>query len=90
MFDVQRAEQDDGVLECNLSARRVHVGNAFKVYEVHSDAIQECCNNCFDVYKLLMSNDIDRLPASWSICCGDENYIGVTLPEVESFRVQSL
>ena len=31
-----------------------------------------CCNNCFDVYKLLMSNDIDRPPTSWSIYCGDE------------------
>ena len=33
---------------------------------------RKCCNNCFDVYKLLMSNDIDRPPASWSIYCGDE------------------
>ena len=23
---------------------------------------RKCCNNCFDVYKLLMSNDNDRLP----------------------------
>ena len=41
---------------------------------------RKCCNNCFDVYKLLMSNDIDHPspppppppPASWSIYCGDE------------------
>ena len=26
---------------------------------------------CFDVYKLLMSNDIGCPPASWSIYCGD-------------------
>ena len=61
MFDVQHAEQDDGVLECNRSAQ---------VHEVHSDAMQEVF--FFDAYKLLMSNDIDRPPASWSIYCGDE------------------
>ena len=33
---------------------------------------RKCCNNRFDVYKLLMSNDIDHPPASWSIYCGDE------------------
>ena len=48
------------VLECNRSA------------QVHD--VQQCRQCCFDVYKLhvLMSNDIDRPPASWSICCGDE------------------
>ena len=51
----------DGVLECNRSSRRVLL---------HEDQCRN--NNCFDVYKLLMSNDIDRLPASWSIYCGDE------------------
>ena len=32
----------------------------------------QCRKCCFDVYKLLMTNDIDRPPASWSIYCGDE------------------
>ena len=80
MFDAQRAEQDDGVLECREDA-----GNAFypEVYEVHSDAMQ-----CFDVYKLLMSNDIDHLPASWSIYCGDELYwSGLTIyPKDVAYR----
>ena len=35
VFDAQCAEQDDGVLECNRSARRV------LLHEVHSDAMQE-------------------------------------------------
>ena len=33
----------------------------------------QCRKCCFDVYKLLMNNDIDRPPASLSIYCGDEN-----------------
>jgi len=34
---------------------------------------RKCCNNRFDVYKLLLSNDIDRPPhPSWSVYCGDE------------------
>ena len=68
VFNAQRAEQDDGVLECNRNARRVR--------EMPSNLklqCRKCCNNRFDVYKLLMSNDIDRPPASWSIYCGDEN-----------------
>ena len=48
------------------------------MHEVHSDAMQ-----CFDVYKLLMSNDIDRPPASWSIYCGDEKqWSGLRVPRV--------
>ena len=35
VFDVQHAEQDSGVLECNHSARRM------LLHEVHSDAMQE-------------------------------------------------
>ena len=30
----------------------------------------QCRKRCFDMYKLLMSNDIDCPPASWSIYCG--------------------
>ena len=62
VFDAQCAEQDDGVLECNRSARRV----LLRVRgSVRCNAGTPKC--CFDVYKLLMSNDIDRPPASWSI-----------------------
>ena len=32
----------------------------------------QCRKCCFDVYKLLMSNDIDCPLTSWSIYCGDE------------------
>jgi len=70
VFDVQRAEQDSGVLECNRSARRVQeMPSTLKFTQMQC---RKCCNNCFDVYKLLMSNDIDHPPASWSIYCGDE------------------
>ena len=67
VFDAQCAEQDDGVLECNRSARRVllRVRGSLRC----NAGTSKCC---FDVYKLLMSNDIDRPPASWSIYCGDE------------------
>ena len=43
MFDAQRAERDDGVLECNRSARRVReMPSKFdlEVYEV-PDSLQE-------------------------------------------------
>ena len=62
VFDAQCAEQDDGVLECNRSARRVllRVRGSLRC----NAGTSKCC---FDVYKLLMSNDIDRPPASWSI-----------------------
>ena len=60
MFDIQRAEQDDGVLECNHSARRVReMPSTLKFTRFTQMQCRKCCNNSFDVYKLLMSNDID-------------------------------
>ena len=39
-LDAQRAEQDDGVLECNRSARRCRKYAFYpKVYKVRSDAM---------------------------------------------------
>ena len=62
MFDAQRVEQDDGVLECNRSARRVReMPSTMKFTRFTQMQCRKCCNNCFDVYKLLMSNDNDRL-----------------------------
>ena len=58
MFDAQRAEQDDGVLECNRSARRVReIPSTLKFTRFTQMQCRKCC---FDVYKLLMSNDIDH------------------------------
>ena len=78
VFNIQRAEQDDGVLECNHSARRVReMPFTLKFTRFTQMHCRKCCNNCFDVYKLPMSNDIDCPSASWSIYCGDEKHIGV-------------
>ena len=61
LFDVQRAEQEDGVLECNRSAKRVReMPSTLKFTRFTQMQWRKCCNNCFDVYKLPMSNDIDH------------------------------
>ena len=55
MFDAQHAEQDDGVLECNRSARRVReMPSTLKFTRFTQMQCKKCCNNCFDMYKLLM------------------------------------
>ena len=57
VFDVQRAEQDDGVLECNRTARRVwEMPSTLKFTRFTQMQCRKCCNNRFDVYKLLMNN----------------------------------
>ena len=50
MFDIQRAEQDGGVLECNHSARRVReLPSTLKFTRFTQMQCRKCCNNCFDV-----------------------------------------
>ena len=64
---VSVAEQDDGVLECNRSARRVcEMPSTLRFTQMQC---RKCCDN---IVLTCTSNDIDRLPASWSIYCGDE------------------
>ena len=60
MFDAQHAEQDDGVLECNRSARRVW--EMFSTLKFTRFTQMQCRKCCFDVCKLLMSNDNECLP----------------------------